>query len=94
MANAAIVDLYNVSGGCKWLRTQKPLWLVETLRLENEKHFPGQRAARDEGGLSARQLKNAAAEPPNRYAARHVLPSATNRERAAGGGRSPPSVHD
>lgn len=33
---------------------------------------------RDEGGLSVRQLKNAAAEPPNRYDARHVPPTATN----------------
>lgn len=36
-------------------------------------------AARGKGGLSARQVKNAAAEPPNRYEARHVPPAATNR---------------
>lgn len=44
------------------------------------------RAVRGEGGHSGRQLKNAAAEPPNRYDARHVPPSATNR-RATDGGR-------
>lgn len=37
-----------------------------------------------------RQLKNAAAEPPNRYRARHVPPSATN-PRVAGGGPPPPA---
>lgn len=42
--------------------------------------------ARDEGGFSGRQLKNAAAEPPNRYDARHVPSTATNsRARAAAG---------
>lgn len=45
-------------------------------------------AARGEGGLSGRQLKNAAAEPPNRYDARHVPATATNsRARAAAGRR-------
>lgn len=57
--------------------------------------LPG--ATRDEGGLSVRQLKNAAAEPPNRYDARHVPTSATNsrsrRPRGGGeGSRSPPSA--
>lgn len=42
--------------------------------------------ARDEGGLTARQLKNAAAEPSNRYNVRHVPTTATNsRARAAAG---------
>lgn len=52
-------------------------------------------AARDEGGLSTRQLKNAAAEPPNRYEVRHVLPPATNestRLRRAGPGAGAPCL--